>query len=93
MEKTSLSILLSLIMVAFLISELKGQILAGEVPAGASIQYPDILLTRTADNSDTTTFLDIDQDGSVDVSILLYKGFPPADNPNQVLFYPLLLFP
>lgn len=59
---------------------------AGEIPTGGSIEVPNIDLRLYENYSDTITYLDIDLDGFVDLKITLFKGYPPFDASNLVLF-------
>lgn len=59
---------------------------AGEVPVAGTLQSPNILLRIYENYHDTITFLDMDSDGEMDLKISLYKGYPPHDAPNIVMF-------
>jgi hypothetical protein len=76
----------------FLISSESGQLLfsqvtAGSVPTGASIINNVVDLNIIENEHDTTTYLDIDADGTQDIRIWFLKGYPPYDAPNLVAFY------
>lgn len=59
---------------------------AGEIPAGATLVSPNIHLQLYTNYTDTIAYLDLDSDGETDLNISLYKGYPPHDAPNMVMF-------
>jgi hypothetical protein len=63
------------------------QVTAGSVPTGTSIINNIVDLNIVEDEHDTTTFLDIDGDGTQDIRIWFLKGYPPGDGSNFVSFY------
>jgi hypothetical protein len=69
--------------------QLFGQVTAGSVPNGTSIIQNIVDLNIIEDDTDTTTYLDIDGDGSQDIKIWFFKGYPPSDGSNFVSLYVL----
>jgi len=69
--------------------KLFGQVTAGSVPNGTSIIQNVVDLSIIEDDKDTTTYLDIDGDGSQDIKIWFFKGYPPSDGSNFVSLYVL----
>jgi len=65
------------------------QVIAGSVPNGTSIIQNVVDLSIIEDEKDTTTYLDIDGDGSQDIKIWFLKGYPPTDASNFVSLYVL----
>lgn len=61
-----------------------GQVVAGSIPAGSVVLNDVVSLEVTESDYDTSGYLDLDQDGLMDLSFLLHKGFPPVDNPHFV---------
>ena len=85
MKKAIGSIFLAFIL--FLPFGLTGQAIAGYVQPGTSIYYSPIELVIIENDQDTTTYLDLDNDGTHDIRIWLIKGNTPSDAPNMAILF------
>src|SRR3954468_13408179 len=60
------------------------QTIAGTVPAGMSLIYPNINLTNSVAFSEVTVRFNIDCDTAADMRISLDKASPAIDAPNSI---------
>jgi len=60
------------------------QVLAGSVPSGTSIQYPNIHLADSTVNYSVSDSIDIDCNGSFDLAVVLNMGGAVLDEPNSL---------
>src|SRR6187455_2104637 len=88
-RKTILYFLSSFIILFCWQTSLHAQVIAGEVPPGMSIHYPDLELKRWTTQVDTNGYLDINRDGSDDFRISLVKGVLELDGAHSVTFFPI----
>ena len=84
-----MKICFSLVVVVLSIStqSLFSQVTAGSVPTGTSILYNVVDLSIDEVNEDTTTYIDIDGDGSPDIKIWFIKGDLTVDGTHEVTFF------
>jgi len=68
---------------------LSAQVIAGEVPPGMNLQNAEIHLSRWQSETDTSAYLDLDQDGSDDFRIKLFKGNLNINSPHTGSIYVL----
>lgn len=61
-----------------------GQVNAGSVPSGATLETFNYSFSLPQDNMQDTAFLDLNCDNDPDILLILDSGFPAADGPRTV---------
>jgi|GEM_PF-2288563 len=77
---SSLTFLTIFLLQFFASNTINGQAIAGAIPPGTSVIYSPVDLEVTEVDHDTTTYIDLDLDGTDDVKIKLHRGDISVDD-------------